>query len=406
MNVSKLSRRFIVAIFFSIVTMLAIFDLILIFSNIEFKFSILYKTIYILLIIALIAIYTLIKEKLSKKKIKRKLSIFYRYIYLIVIAVAYNIISLFNFIDKCDFLEFISMITLYVISAVLLKKIIFNISKSDLLSVTGMLLYVFIPRNIYNFNINIQGLILISLILFIIYIFSRLIDELKQLGIKSKKYILLSAIIGILVSFTLIFNLNSLIWIVLLFSLLFVTSCLDKTHVNFSNKIINSIRQKSKELLYRIERIYINKIFISILIISIVSYSSYFVINKLDLNFKINSYHVGNNVIQNIKEFKNFDKDIVVTNINNLVVTSKGYFFSLLIYIILIEILTLILRRRYDTKSTVIKLLFVLIVLFYSVFSLNILIYQPIILTLLILIAIVNTSNIYLNRDERIKLLN
>jgi hypothetical protein len=406
MNVSKLSRRLIVTIFFSIVTMLAIFDLILIFSNIEFKFSIFYKTMYILLIIVLIAIYTLIKEKLSKKKIKRKISIIYRYIYLIVIAVSYNLISLCSFIDKCDFLEFISSIALYVISAVLLKKIIFNISKSDLLSVTGMLLYVFIPRNIYNFNVNIEGLILLSLILFIIYVFSKLIDELKQLGIKSKKYILLSAIIGVSVSFTLIYNFNILIWIGLLLSLFFITSCLDKTHINFSNKIINSIRQKSKELLYRIERIYINKIFISILIISVIGYSSYFVINKVDLDFKINNYHVNNNLIQNINEFKTFDKNVVITNINNLVTTSKGYFFSLLVYIILIEILTLMLRRRYDTKSTVIKLLFVLVVMFYSIFSLNILIYQPIILTLLILIAIVNTSNIYLNRDERIKLLN
>ncbi|MEG1705589.1 MAG: hypothetical protein RR290_03325, partial [Clostridia bacterium] len=93
-------------------------------------------------------------------------------------------------------------------------------------------------------------------------------------------------------------------------------------------------------------------------------------------------------------------------NFKNLVNTSKGYFLTLSIYILFIEILTVILRRRYDTKSTIIKMLFILLVTFYSLFGLNVYIYSHIISMLLILISIINTSNLYLNRDERIKLLN
>ncbi|MNI68562.1 hypothetical protein D3C73_1242650 [compost metagenome] len=68
--------------------------------------------------------------------------------------------------------------------------------------------------------------------------------------------------------------------------------------------------------------------------------------------------------------------------------------------------LTVILRRRYDTKSTIMKIMFILTLFSYSACSNSIYLYQPVFTIQLILIAIVNTSNIYLNREERIKLLN
>ncbi|MEG1363072.1 MAG: hypothetical protein RSC92_01315, partial [Clostridia bacterium] len=92
-------------------------------------------------------------------------------------------------------------------------------------------------------------------------------------------------------------------------------------------------------------------------------------------------------------------------NLKELVLSSKMFYFILFTYIILIELLNICLRRKYDTKSTMIKILFILILIFYSKFSYSIYQYKDVISTLLIIIAIVNTSNIYLNKEERVKLL-
>ena len=51
------------------------------------------------------------------------------------------------------------------------------------------------------------------------------------------------------------------------------------------------------------------------------------------------------------------------------------------------------------------KVFYILIYLSISIFKLDISNYQTILTVFLILIAIVNTSNIYLNREERIKML-
>ena len=51
------------------------------------------------------------------------------------------------------------------------------------------------------------------------------------------------------------------------------------------------------------------------------------------------------------------------------------------------------------------KLFFILLYICISVFGLDITHYQMILTVFLILISIVNTSNIYLNREERVKML-
>jgi hypothetical protein len=303
-----------------------------------------------------------------------------------------------------------------VLSAVILKKIIYNISKSDILSIVGMLMYALLPNIITDKFIYFNMSMLTLFILLSIMYMQKLIDELKQLGIKTRKYMFLSLVTGIFVGVTMLFNLNSIIWIVLVLSLIFITSNLDKTHINFSNKIINNLRQKNKEMLYSVERIYVNKIFISVVIILLTSYLSYSLLNIVilktfnmpiltDVISNINST-TNNNVIDNIKLFKTIESGNIISNFQNFVGNSKGYYLVLCMYILFIEILTVFLRRRYDTKSTIIKILFILIVTFYILFGLNMLVYSQILTVLLILISIINTSNLYLNRDERIKLLN
>ena len=81
------------------------------------------------------------------------------------------------------------------------------------------------------------------------------------------------------------------------------------------------------------------------------------------------------------------------------------FYILLFIYIIFMEILAICLHRRYDTKSTLMKTILLCLYASIVIFNMNIYYFQPVITILLILIAIVNTSNIYLNREERIKML-
>ena len=69
------------------------------------------------------------------------------------------------------------------------------------------------------------------------------------------------------------------------------------------------------------------------------------------------------------------------------------------------EVLAIILRRKYDTKSTVIKMMFIGLYALVTLFDLNMLYYQPVFTMLLVIVCIVNTTNIYYNREERIKMI-
>lgn len=416
MNISKISRGIVVALFSALIILMTVVNLQITFSDLTFNYNILIKIAYVVSLILIVLGYAFIKEKLSKKNMKKKVKLFYRYMYLLNISFVVKMFYEFFTVKDISTLNIIMFSIISVITAVVLKKIIYNISKSDLLSVIGMVMFILLP-NITNDKIMhlTSNMLLLSLLLCIMYM-QKLIDELKQLGIKTKKFVLLSIVTGIFVGFSMVLNFSSIIWVILLVTLVLVTSNLDKTHLNFSNKFINALRQKNKELLYRVERIYINKIFISIFIIVVSSYASY---KLLDFTFNnvlnipsvkdVISFNVpfeNSNVIEGFKMFKTIDKTEIMDNFKSILSNSKGYYLLLSIYILLIELLTLVLRRRYDTKSSIIKVLFILIIVFCSLFKLDSLIYSLIITTLLILISIINTSNLYLNRDERIKLLN
>lgn len=414
MSISKISRSLVVVIFIVLIILLIFTNIYLTFSDLALNNGIIGKTVYVVTLLGLITIYAFIKEKLSKKKVKKVISLTYRFMFLITVTVLAKIMTIYTVVIGLSKFTTLTFTIISVLSAVILKKIIYNISKSDILSVVGMLMFALLPNTITDKLIYFNMISLTMFILLVIMFMQKLIDELKQLGIKTKKYTCLSLVTGLFIGMTMLLNLNSIIWIVVSLSLILVTSNLDKTHVNFSNKIINNLRQKNKEMLYSIERIYINKIFISVVVILASSYLSYLLLNfAVSLNIPIITNvissvkdPIGNNVIENIKLFKTIEKDNIIGNFQNFIANSKGYYLVLCIYILFIEILTVFLRRRYDTKSTIIKILFILMVTFYTLFGLNILVYGQIFTVLLILISIINTSNLYLNRDERIKLLN
>ncbi len=418
MNISRISRSIVVAIFGVFIVFFCYLDISAIINKSldTVIVSNLIKLGYAVLLIVLVLMYLYIKTKLYKMKVKRKVTFIYRYIYLSIVVVAITFLMITKTIPEfSNVIKLVSVIIL-LLTSFGIKKIIFNVSKSDTLSVLGMFGFAMIFNVIENKSIYLNSILVTFSIVMIILLTQLIIDELKQRGIKNKKYLILSLGLGILMGISCLLGVNIIVYVLFSIGLIFITSNLDNTHINFPKKIMNSITQQSRERLYKIERININKLIyvliVYMLITVIVFYGGKFVISKISDKVDL---QVLNNIEQNIasneisKENINLNvKQFAINFVNHakvLVSYSKTYYLILFIYIILVEILAFMLKRRYDTKSTSMKLYLILMFLSISIFNINILYFQPIITTFFILIAIVNTTNIYLNREERVKML-
>lgn len=418
MKISKISRRLVVAIFVAFIMFLSFLDFKLLLDNEVSKnsFSInIVKLIYVVILIILVLVYVYIKDKLNKLKIKRAVAFVYRYIYMILAVIITSLVSLYKSFDGFSNFILFSYVILTLAISMIIKRIIFNVSKSDILSVLAMFLYSMRIYPFDNSNLMIASLI-ISLSFFATLLMMQiLIDELKQRGVKTKKYIKQSAILGVFIGLNLVFGMNPLMYIVLATMILFLTERLDKTHISFPKKMMSSISQSSRENLYKVERININKLLVSLVIVILISIATFYcfglAINTVES--KIIDNEIMNILISNLNanNISNINHDVkenlvnILSSGNEFLMTSKTYYMVFFGYIVFIELLSVLLKRRYDTKSTVMKLIFVLTFICMAIFDVNLYLYQPLLTTLLTLIAIVNTSNIYLNREERIKML-
>lgn len=410
---SKISRSLIVAMF-------VIFTLFLIYLNIgvikngfgvtNSVTSNLIKVGYVIVLILLVLIYMYIKEKLYRMKVQRSSSLIYRYIYITIVNLIASYISMRNILDNAS-IKFIvfSLIINYFI-CIFVKKIIFNISKSDMLSVLAMFGATTLPNVILDKTYFINSKLLMLVFFATLFVLQVLIDELKQRGLRTKKYVILSVLLGILIGFSVLFGINFYVYIILMLFSIFITFNLDNTHINFPKKMMSKLTQEKRENLYKIERININKLYVSIVIIAFFAILVYFsLINGIKY---INSFY-NMQIFESIINLNSNLKIIIsninisfITNFSNMFLsTSITYYMILFVYIVLIELLSFFLRRRYDTKSTIIKLIFICIFLTVACTTKAVFIYQPLFAILLIIIAIINTSNIYLNRDERVKML-
>lgn len=409
MSISKISRSLFVALFLILIIFMGYQDVRLLLSNTSNNVTLnILKVVYIIVAVILVLLYAYIKGKLYRKKVKRNISLVYRYVYIIFIVIAMSIISIFKYLYLIDNLTLIIYVALKLAISLILKKIIFNVSKSDILSVLGTFCFAMLPYADYNF-VNLFTNLINTLVVFsVMLLIQMLIDELKQQGIKNKKYIIYSLILGGLVSCTIVLGISGYVWIGIALISLLITVNLDRTHIGFPRKILAFLNTKTKDTLYRVERVNISKLIVSILIIALVS-----LVIVLVLKFVAPLIKIQNDLINNLVNFNTSIKSInistfvsdIFSNTDKFLQNSRTYYLVILVYIVFIEILAIVLRRRYDTKSTVMKVLYILLYLSISLFKLDISNYQTILTVFLILIAIVNTSNIYLNREERIKML-
>lgn len=410
MNISKISRSLIVVIFIAFIIFLGFFDVSSFFKVRGVSSSIFVKIGYVMCLVALVGIYVYIKDKLYKLHVKRNLSFVYRYIYIVFVLIGAFILSskrlLTNFSDNKMLLNLLLTLS----TCFIIKKIIFNVSKSDILSVLAMFSYALIPTISQNVNSNILSTIFTTIFFGAILVFQLLIDELKQKGIKTKKYIIEAIILGVLMGISTIFGVNVFVWICVLIITFFITYNLDRTHINFPKKFMASLTQAKRESLYKIERININKLivamFITMALLVVISLLFNIVIPKLfnQNMFDFVTIQVGKSSSISDLSFGNLNNSVIDIN-NKLVLCAPLFYLCIFIYILFMEILAFCLHRRYDTKSTLMKTILLCLYASIVIFNMNIYYFQPVITILLILIAIVNTSNIYLNREERIKML-
>ncbi len=401
MNISRISRSIVVAIYVVLIGIFIFLDITILHSNnndIKLLFT-LRKVVYVISTIILVLGYAYIKDKLYHKKVKKKFAYIYRYIY---ISFAIGFCSIYTIIGSIKDFSNKELIFYYILTfftATFIKRIIFNISKSDILSVLGMFMYCNLLNNIYNKIQLFTTLIITFSLLLTILLTNLLIDELKQSGIKTKKYLMEAILLGICIGFCIITGINYIVWSVILVIMICITSNLDNTHITFPKKFMATLTQSQRENLYKIERININKLYVSIVIVLA---TCIFIVNFFELlatRFGVDIYCSNIIINTNIKI-----SDFILYLKSTLIYSSKFYLF-LSIYILFIEIVTFFLRRKYDTKTTFIKSLFMAILIINLICNYQVIYYQKIFMALYIIIAIINTSNIYLNREERIKML-
>lgn len=421
-NVSKISRSIIVVIFTALMVFLGYQNIIV---RINFKelfirpmqfieIPNLAKVLYVVVLIIMVVMYAYLKEKLYKIKVKRKLSLFYRYIYLIVLGTVTSFLALFqtrSFIEPCDAIIFT---VLSLCTGLVVKKIIFNVSKSDILSVIGMLSCTSWLNVIINKNYVYVSRLMCLFAVLVIWFLQILVDELKQKGVKNSKYFKLAIVEGIFMGISVLFGINPIVYLSLAIVIFFISFNLDNTHITFPRKFMENISKEKREFLYKIERINVSKLLICVIVTIGITCILFLIGIKCTTS---SVFNFNNNVLNEIVELFNSNRNINInfnfstsitdgiTYCRTFLVMSKNYYMFLIVYILFMEGLAFVLKRKYDTKSTIMKFIFLMIFSTMVVFKVNVNFYQPILTVLLIMIAIVNTSNIYLNREERIKLL-
>ena len=409
---SKISRSIVVAIFVALIAFLGISDIVYINKyGVEANTgSNWLKLLYVVLIIVLVSLYTYVREKLSKLKLQKTIANAYKYVYITLVMIAATFFKIYNVLDTYPKRTLILYFVLIYLIGLFTQKIIFNVSKSEVLSVLSMFVVFTLPNAISDKTIDLNAKFISLLMITSIFVLQILLDELKQLNLKNRKYLVQAIILGVLVGLSTLVGVNYLVWYAVALVSLFITSNLDSTSLNLSNRQNRTIKKrKNNYFIYKIERIKISKLLISLAIIFAISLVIYFggrgIIRVLANHGNGVCQNIVNDLTVGIHTQKSFSVSSLKDVVRDFSSMSTRYYMFCYVYIILMEILSVVLHRKYDTKSTVIKLIFILLIGLATMFRLNIVYFQPVLTMLLNIICIVNTTNIYYNREERIKMI-
>lgn len=384
--------------------------------EVKTNLSLYIKLIYIALFLVCMFGYAFLKKKLNMKLKSSRLIYSYRYLYLALIVFvtrfimayinkdnvmpnlvlsfenglgSYIVDGLSKVINSQMYAVVIINTIITFISVMIIKRIVFNITTSEILSAIATIMYIFLPQSLllttdyvkYNFNLVI--------ILTVILIIMKIIDEVSQRRLKSSKYIILTGIAAILIELDLILSGSYIFWLSVISIMILVSKNIDFTHVSFGDKQKEHLPIKLNRILYKIERINISKllnVFIILFITSTIVFS--IIYTSTDLQSTIN-----------LAKISNLDN-----NIEEIFKSSRNYYIVIIILILVLEFLGVILKRKTDIKIIIIKGTLV-ITTFVTAFYRNTVNASIIFDVILILVLILDIGNIYYNREDKIKLL-
>ena len=374
------------------------------------------KLVYMLVLISSISMYMWLKKRLNKKVTSTRIMVLYRYMYLAVLTLVTRIGMVFVFtkrnveiippsfgqglgsylfklvnlvIGNTIYTNVIINTTITYIVVVLIKKILENITKSDFLSATAAMLYIFLPQSLYfvieynRYNYN------LLFILVGFYIILNIIDLVKQYKLKTKKYIYMSLVLGAVAGIDIILGGSWVFWSLFVIILTTAATYIDIAHISFGEKIKTKVSFNIKKLLYKIEQTNFSKLINTALIVLAVT-------GVVTIILSLTTSSTNYSFTTNISELAN--RTIEALN------TSRNYYIVLIVLIVLLEIIGVILKRNLDIKMVAVKILNILVIIS-MLLSKNITYTATIFDVTLILLLVSNMCNIYYNREEKIKLL-
>ncbi len=389
--------------------------LILLKSNMYVKSSVptYLKAVYVAMFALCTFLYAGVKTRLAKKLTNKALSItiskIYYYIYLAVIAfvskfaMAYilretpvtpiipgfssGLGSYINYglgllVDNQFYANAIVNSILAFASCVVIKKILLNITDNDTIATVASIMYLFIPQSLvyvmeyikYNYNV--------ILVLIGIFVFTKIIDEVKNFGKKNNKYLIYALILGAIQSLDVIFGGSYVLWICMMLITTLAATYVDTVHIHINFK--EKLHYKLKRIAEKIERINISKLICVSLIALVIAGITTLVCA----------------IVTTSSNYKIFN----VENASNILMHSRNYYLVLVIFALVFEIIGVLLKRELDIKMFNIKVSMITIAII-SFFMVDSIYASALFDTLLALTVITNACNICYNREERIKLL-
>lgn len=347
------------------------------------------KLIYIALCLLSVFLYTVVKKKLKLKILNKKLNYVYRYSYLAaIIFLSRLVMSYVNGVSFTGIMATQMLITL--VNVIMIRHIVFNVSTSDILSAMAGIIYIFLPQTLFEKELLIVLNYKLIFVLAATLLLLKIIDEISQHRLKNKKYIYMSILFSMCIVATIFFGGNCLTWIIVVLITFLASKNIDFTHISFGQKNIDKYNSiKFKRLLYKIERININKIVVLIVITTIITVTMQFpirIILKQELVLNFCSYSVFKDRIYELLRY------------------SRNYYLIIVVITLITEFVAVFLRRKVDLKTTAIRSIFLMSIMNLLITSPKPYIYQ-IFDAMLILNLVLNISNIYYNREEKIKLL-
>lgn len=374
------------------------------------------KVIYVVFFAACMFMYVWLKKKLNNKVKSTKIIYAYRYMYLAVLILISRIVIAYilkqNEVENiipCNKIGLGSYIT-YGISklvkstfyanlivnssitfgaVILIKRIMFNITKSDFLSGMASTMYILLPQSMYyigeynRYNYNLIVVLLGILLLM------KLIDQVKQYKLKTNKYIYMAGILGLVAGLDIILGGSYLFWIVTLICIIPAARNIDICHISFGDKIKQKVSFKLRRILCKIEQINISKLVNT----AIIAISISGIIKLLVVLITASSNYIAYTSMNEI-----------YNKITQVMMHSRNYYLLIILLVILFDIVGIILKRRTDIKIITMKIINALFAV-QMVLSADLTYTATLFDTSLVLLLIANICNIYYNREEKIKLL-